>query len=166
MEAKVVTKHIRISPKKLKLVADLVRGKKLDDAYTTLSMVIAKGAGIVRKSLQSVAANARQKDREARDLYIKKICVDEGMTWKRIMPAAMGRANRIRKRTSHLTVVLENRPKKVVAPADGGADAKKAARKTAVKKAPAKKVAPKKAAAKKTTTTKSAPKKATMAQGE
>ena len=159
MEAKVITKHIRISAKKLRLVANLVRGKKLEDAYITLSMVVAKGTGIIRKSLQSGAANARQKDREARDLYIKSICVDEGMTWKRIMPAAMGRANRIRKRTSHLTVVLENRPKKSAVAASSDASGKKSAAKpraakTAVRKAPAKKAAA--GAKKKTTKTQSA----------
>lgn len=146
MEAKAVIKHIRISPRKLRLVADQVRGKRVDTAMVTLAMLIVKGADIVKKALTSAAANARVKDRTAKDLVIKSITVDAGVTWKRIMPAAMGRANRIRKRTSHLTVVVENKAKAVAVSAEP--KAKAASKKAAADKAPAKKAPAKKTAAK------------------
>ncbi len=136
MEARAVIKHIRISPRKLRLVANLVRSKKLDDAMTILSLQIVKGAAIVRKALLSAAANARVKDREAKHLVIRTILVDPGVTWKRFMPAAMGRATRIRKRTSHLTVVLENRPPQTQ-PAAPHADGKKTGEAAASRKAKA-----------------------------
>ncbi len=108
MEAKAVGKSIRISPQKARLVADVVRGMDVDKAITTLRFMPKKGAGIIRKVLESAVANATQDDQiDVDSLYVKKIFVDGGPSLKRIRPRAMGRATRIIKRTSHITVVLD-----------------------------------------------------------
>ena len=108
MEAKAVGKSIRISPQKARLVADVVRGMDVDKAITTLRFMPKKGAGILRKVIESAVANATQDDQiDVDNLYIKKIFIDGGPSLKRIRPRAMGRATKIIKRTSHVTVVLD-----------------------------------------------------------
>lgn len=108
MEAKAVGKYIRISPQKARLVADVVRGMGVDKALTTLRFMPKKGAGILRKVIESAVANATQNDQiDVDTLYIKKIFIDGGPSLKRISPRAMGRATGIIKRTSHITVVLD-----------------------------------------------------------
>jgi large subunit ribosomal protein L22 len=108
MEAKAVGKYIRISPQKARLVADVVRGMGVDKAITTLRFMPKKGAGILRKVIESAVANATQDEHiDVDNLYIKKIFIDGGPSLKRISPRAMGRATGIIKRTSHITVVLD-----------------------------------------------------------
>ena len=108
MEAKAVGKGIRISPQKARLVADVVRGMGVDQAITTLRFMPKKGAGIIMKVLESAVANATQDEQADVDsLYIKKITIDGGPSLKRISPRAQGRATGIIKRTSHVTVVLD-----------------------------------------------------------
>ena len=108
MEAKAVGKYIRISPQKARLVADVVRGMDVDKALTTLRFMPKKGAGILRKVIESAVANATHDEHIDVDyLYIKKIFIDGGPSLKRISPRAMGRATGIIKRTSHITVVLD-----------------------------------------------------------
>ena len=108
METKAVAKYIRISPQKTRLVADLVRGKDVDSAITTLKFMPKKAARILRKVIESAVANAIQSDTvDADTLYIKKIMIDGGPMLKRFRPRAMGRATRILKRTSHITVVVD-----------------------------------------------------------
>ncbi len=108
METKAVGKYIRISPQKARLVADVVRGMGVDSALTTLRFMPKKGAGIVRKVIESALANATRNDQtDVDNLYIKKIFIDGGPSLKRISPRAMGRATGIIKRTSHITVVLD-----------------------------------------------------------
>ena len=108
MESKAVARFIRISPQKARLVADVVRGLDADKAITTLRFMPKKGAQIIRKVIESAVANASQsKEIDVDTLYVKKIYIDGGPTLKRIRPRAMGRANRILKRTSHITVVLD-----------------------------------------------------------
>lgn len=108
MEARAVGKHIRISPQKARLVADVVRGMDVDQAITTLRFMPKKGAGILQKIIESAVANAAQDDAADIDsLYVKKIFVDGGPSLKRIRPRAQGRATGIIKRTSHITVVLD-----------------------------------------------------------
>jgi len=110
MEARAVSRHARVSPRKARLVADLVRGKPVGDALGLLEHVPRKAARLFVKTLKSVVANAESTQRVDVDrLYIKKITVDAGVTWKRFTPRAQGRATRIRKRTSHLTVVVDER---------------------------------------------------------
>ncbi len=108
MEARAVVRNIRISPQKARLVADLVRGKDVESAINTLRFMPKKAAHIIRKVVESALANASQNEAIDIDtLYIKKITVDGGPMLKRIRPRAMGRATRILKRTSHITVVLD-----------------------------------------------------------
>ena len=108
MEAKAVARHIRISPQKARLVADVVRGLEVDKAITTLRFMPKKGARILRKVIESAVANASQSQEiDVDTLYVKTVFIDGGPTLKRIRPRAMGRASRILKRTSHITVVLD-----------------------------------------------------------
>ena len=108
MEAKALARQIRISPQKARLIADLVRGKDVASAIDTLRFMPKKGARILRKVIESALANASQNEAiDVDTLYIKTIFIDGGPMLKRIMPRAQGRANRILKRSSHITVVLD-----------------------------------------------------------
>ena len=108
MEAKALARQIRISPQKARLVADLVRGKDVGTAINTLRFMPKKGARILRKIIESAVANASQNEAiDVDTLYVKTIFIDGGPMMKRIRPRAMGRASRILKRTSHITVVLD-----------------------------------------------------------
>ena len=108
MEAKAVARDIRISPQKARLVADLIRGKDVETAINTLRFMPKKGARIIRKLVESALANAGQNEAiDVDTLYIKTIFVDGGSMLKRIRPRAQGRACRILKRSSHITVVLD-----------------------------------------------------------
>jgi large subunit ribosomal protein L22 len=108
MEAKARARFIRISPQKARLVADTIRGKNVDEAITTLRFMPKKGARTLRKVLESAVANASQNEAiDVDTLYVKTVFVDGGPMLKRIRPRAMGRASRILKRTSHITVVLD-----------------------------------------------------------
>jgi len=107
MEAKAVAKYIRISPQKARLVADVVRGKDIDEALTTLRFMPKKGARILKKVIESAVANADQNESIDIDtLYLKEIEINGGPMLKRFRPRAMGRASRILKRTSHITVIV------------------------------------------------------------
>ena len=107
METKAVVKHVRISPQKARLVVDLIRGKKVEDADTALGFTHKKAAYIVRKVLKSAMANAAQNPNiDENILYVKEIFVDQGPSLKRWRARAQGRAAPIKKRTSHITVVL------------------------------------------------------------
>lgn len=108
MEAKSLARHIRVSPRKARLVAANIKGKPVEDAMNILAYTPKKAAGILSKVLRSAIANAEQIPGVDIDtLYVKQVRIDEGPTWKRIMPRAMGRATRILKRTSHITVVVD-----------------------------------------------------------
>ncbi|MEX0894117.1 MAG: 50S ribosomal protein L22, partial [Balneolaceae bacterium] len=104
-EAKAVQRHLRKSPRKLRLVADAVRGKPVDKALKQLEFMKKGSAVDVAKVIHSAASNLRDKFEEERldndMLVIKTIMVDEGVTLKRMQPRAMGRAGRINKRSSH-----------------------------------------------------------------
>ncbi|MCW5209457.1 50S ribosomal protein L22 [Desulfobulbus sp. US1] len=103
-----VAKYIRISPQKARLVADVVRGKDVDTALTTLRFMPKKAAKILRKVLESAVANAEQTETiDVDTLYVKEIQINGGPMLKRFRPRAMGRATRILKRTSHITVVVD-----------------------------------------------------------
>jgi len=108
MEAKAIARNIRISPQKARLVADVVRGKDVETAINTLRFMPKKAARIIRKVVESALANASQNEAiDVDTLYIKSIFVDGGPTLKRIRPRAMGGATRILKRSSHITVILD-----------------------------------------------------------
>jgi len=108
METRAAAKYVRISPRKIRLIMDQIRGKKVEEALNLLSFAPQKGAFILRKLISSALANAENNAGVDVDtLYIKRMYADEGPTLKRFRPRAMGRATRIRKRTSHLTVILD-----------------------------------------------------------
>jgi large subunit ribosomal protein L22 len=108
MEARAVGKYIRVSPQKTRLVADVVRGMDVDQAITTLKFMPKKAAAILRQVIESAVANATQDDQvDVDNLFVKKIFIDGGPSLKRIRPRAMGRATGIIKRTSHITVILD-----------------------------------------------------------
>ncbi len=103
---KAYLKNYRQSPRKVRLVAGLVRGKNVEQAIVQLDF-LAKRAGFpIKKLLLSAVANAKQNGIEKENLFIKELRVDKGITMKRMMPAAMGSAHPINKRTSHLNLIL------------------------------------------------------------
>lgn len=100
-------KYLRMSPKKLRLLADLIRGKKVDRAITTLAMLNKVGARPLKKLLESAVANAMHNHKfDSETLVVKSITVDGGPSLKRFMPKAHGRATPVRERTSHINVAL------------------------------------------------------------
>ncbi len=107
MEAKAIAKYIRVSPRKSRLVARNVKGLPVEEAMNLLRFTPNKPAGIILGVLRSALANAEHNvNLDVDSLFVKEILVNEGPTWKRFMPRAQGRATHIRKRTSHITVVL------------------------------------------------------------
>ena len=107
MEVRAVAKRLNIAPQKARLVADQVRGKPVSDALDILNFSVRKGAMLVRKVLESAIANAENNEgADVDELTVSEIYVDAGMTMKRIRPRAKGRADRILKRTSHITVTV------------------------------------------------------------
>jgi len=108
MEVNAKLKFVRVAPRKAQLVADLIRGKRSEEALNILTFTKKAAAKILIKLLKSAIANATQKKNIDIDrLYIKKITVDQGPTMKRFQPRALGRATTIRKRASHITIVLD-----------------------------------------------------------
>ena len=108
MEVRAVAKYVRISPRKARLMMDQIRGKRAEEALNVLAFSPQKSAFLLRKLLSSAVANASENaGLDVDNLYVKRLFADEGPTLKRFRPRAMGRATRIRKRTSHLTVVLD-----------------------------------------------------------
>jgi large subunit ribosomal protein L22 len=107
METRAVARFVRMSPRKVRLVMDEVRGKKVESALHMLAFSPSKGARVLKKLIDSAVANAVQNDgADVDSLVVKRVFADEGPTMKRWQPRALGRATRIRKRTSHLTVVV------------------------------------------------------------
>lgn len=110
MESRAVAKHVRVSPRKVRLVMDQVRGKPVEEAMNLLTFAPQKAAFILKKLINSAAANAGNNlNLDVDGLYVKRIYADVGPTMKRFRPRAMGRATKIRKRSSHLTVILDER---------------------------------------------------------
>lgn len=103
---KAVLKNYRQSPRKVRLIADLVRGKKVKEALATLEFVDKRAAGPFAKVINSAVANAIQAGKNLDSLKIKKVSVDKGVTYKRFMPRARGSASPINRRNSHITVEL------------------------------------------------------------
>ena len=108
MEVFAVAKYIRISPQKARLVADVIRGMNAEKALTTLRFMPKKGAEIIKKVLESAVANANQSESiDVDTLFVKRILIDGGPMLKRFSPRAQGRATRILKRSSHITIVVD-----------------------------------------------------------
>lgn len=107
MEATATARHIRITPRKARQVIDLIRGKMVGDARSILIFTPLHAARVVKQVLDSAVANAEQKKiGDVDSLKIAKAYVNQGVTMKRMRARAMGRGNVIRKRTSHITLVL------------------------------------------------------------
>ena len=114
MQSKAILRTARVSAQKARLIADLIRGKKASEAQEMLKFTRKKSAAIFLKLVESAIANAEYKaeksdeDVDIDDLYIKTVFVDQGPSIRRFRPRARGMANRIHKKTSHLTVILES----------------------------------------------------------
>jgi len=111
MEVKAQLRHTRTAPRKARLVADLIRGKNVNDAINILAFTRKRAADKIQKLLKSAIANAEENHKilDVDDLVIKNVQVDEGVTWKRNMPRARGTATMIQKKTSHITLILEEK---------------------------------------------------------
>ena len=118
LESRAVARHVRVTPMKARRVVDLIRGKNASDAISVLRFAPQGASEPVLKVLESAIANARVRaDQTAerfdeRELVVAQAFVDEGPTMKRFRPRAQGRAGRINKRTSHITVVVAPQPAK------------------------------------------------------
>lgn len=110
MAAKATAKFVRIAPRKVRVVMDLIRGKKVADALAILAFTPKAGATVIEKVLRSAIANAENNfDMDADNLFVSSAYVDQGPTLKRIHPRSRGQAFKILKRTSHITVVVDER---------------------------------------------------------
>ena len=110
MEAKAVAKYVRIAPRKVRVVMNLIRGKNVADAFAILKFTPKVGADVIEKVLKSAVANAENNfDMNVDKLYVSSAYVDQGPTLKRIHPRSRGQAFSILKRTSHVTVVVAER---------------------------------------------------------
>ena len=108
MEARAITRFIRLSPRKVRLVVDQIRGKGVEEALNILKFTPKRSALLVSKTLRTAVANAESTQSvDVDQLYVKQANVDEAGMWKRFTPRAQGRATRIRKRLSHITIVLD-----------------------------------------------------------
>ena len=108
MQVKAVSKYVGISPRKLVLIADLARGKSVDEALTILRFTPTPGARIVAKVIKSAAANAENNYQMSQyDLKVTNIMIDQGSTMKRSRAQARGRGNPIRRHSSHITVTVD-----------------------------------------------------------
>jgi large subunit ribosomal protein L22 len=108
MISKAILKKVRVSPRKARVVAGYIRGKKIDDALRILKYEPKKASAIISQVIKSAIANAEEnkKYRDTERLYISELKVDEGPAYKRYTPRAYGRASLIKRRTSHITIVL------------------------------------------------------------
>lgn len=108
METRAIARSVRIGPRKVRLVADLVRGQKVEVALNLLEFTNKRASKLISDLIRSAVANVDSQGQVDIDtLVVKKIFVDGGITMKRFRPMPMGRAGKIRKRTSHITVVLD-----------------------------------------------------------
>ena len=110
MEAKAVAKYVRIAPRKVRVVMDLIRGKNVAEAFAILKFTPKVGADAIEKVLKSAVANAENNfDMNVDNLYVSSAFVDQGPTLKRIHPRSRGQAFKILKRTSHVTIVVDEK---------------------------------------------------------
>ncbi|MCP3742250.1 50S ribosomal protein L22 [Rossellomorea sp. BNER] len=110
MEAKAVARTVRVAPRKVRLVVDLIRGKQVGEAVAILKHTPKAASPVIEKVLKSAVANAEHNyDMDVNNLVITEAYVNEGPTLKRFRPRAMGRASQILKRTSHITVVVSEK---------------------------------------------------------
>ena len=114
MEAKAITKYVRVSVRKAKPLMDSIRGQEAEKALKILSFSAKKAAKVVEKTMKSAIANAKAKEEKpSGELYVKEAYATEGATLRRFITRAHGKATRIRKRTSHITVIIAGKDKAV-----------------------------------------------------
>jgi|Deesub1362A_J573_1020465.scaffolds.fasta_scaffold00074_105 large subunit ribosomal protein L22 len=111
MQVRAIHRYARLTPRKARRVVDLIRGKRADEALLALRFMPYRGARFVEKLLRSAMANAEQQNANAEEMRIVRAFVDPGPIMKRLEPRAMGRANIIKKRTSHITIYLSDEVK-------------------------------------------------------
>jgi large subunit ribosomal protein L22 len=120
MEVRAVSKYVRMSPRKIRRVGELIKGEPVDRALGILQLTQKAAAKALYKTLKSAASNAIASEGTAKlkveNLFVKDIQIDSGPTWKRIRPVGMGRAYMIRKRTAHIGITLIEKKPKVVEP--------------------------------------------------
>ena len=110
MESKAVAKYVRVAPRKVRVVMDLIRGKNVTEALAILKFTPKVGADVIEKVLKSAVANAENNfDMNVDKLYVSSAFVDQGPTLKRIHPRSRGQAFKILKRTSHVTIVVDEK---------------------------------------------------------
>jgi large subunit ribosomal protein L22 len=110
MEAKAIAKHIRIAPRKIRIVVNLIRGKNVGEAFNILKFTPKVGSRVVEKVLRSAMANAEHNyDMNVDNLYVSEVFVDQDSTMKRVHPRSRGQAFKILKHASHVTVVVKER---------------------------------------------------------
>jgi len=110
VESKAIAKYVRVAPRKVRVVMDLIRGKSIGEALAILKFTPKVGADVIEKVLKSAVANAEHNfDMNVDKLYVASAFVDQGPTLKRIHPRSRGQAFKILKRTSHVTVVVKER---------------------------------------------------------
>ena len=115
MKSTAILRHLRIAPRKVRMVSDLIRRKKVEDAQSILRFAIKKGSAPILKLLNSAVAGAKHNFNAKEDnLYVSKITVDEGPKLKRMRPRAKGQGYEIHKKTSHITIVVDE-----ITPAEG-----------------------------------------------
>jgi large subunit ribosomal protein L22 len=150
LEAKAVEKYLRMSPRKVKYIIDMVKDKKVEEAMDILTFTPRQAAGAVKKAIQSASANAIENCKEYKvgqgDLFIKEIFVTEGPTLKRFKPRARGKADRVLKRSSHITVFVTDGKDKATVEKERAAKKKATKGKVTVEKVAKGKVIKEKAA--------------------
>jgi large subunit ribosomal protein L22 len=119
VEVKSVSKYVRMSPRKLRRVAELIKGEPVDKALSILELTPKAASEALRKTLKSAAANAIAAEGTAKvkveNLFVKQVTVDGGPIWKRVRPVGMGRAYLIRKRTAHVGITIAEKKTKAKA---------------------------------------------------
>src|SRR5579859_3949389 len=143
IEAHALARHVRMSPQKARLVIDLIRGQRVQDALHTLRFTPKRAAGPIAKLLRSAVANAERKAEDAGapldvdQLFVSKCFVNEGSRWKRLRPAPMGRGFRYQKRTAHIVVEVAEHQRAAVNRAAAAVEEEKSSKgvKGAVRKA-------------------------------
>lgn len=117
LEARAIHRYIGSSPRKMRLVVDVIRGLNVDEALSTLHFMPKHAAKVAEKVLRSAVSNLHNKEEgsrlDASDLFVKEVFVNGGPSMKRVLPAPMGRAYQILKRSNHLTIVIAEKQKKV-----------------------------------------------------
>ena len=109
-----IQKHLRLSPRKVRLVLDTIRGKDIETAAVTLKNSTKKAARLISLGLKSAVSNAKQLKLDESRLFVSEVRADGGPTFKRFMTRSMGRADKLLKRTTHITVIVSEGKKKII----------------------------------------------------